>query len=107
MYLPKVIENLVKAQNDLDSSGYANCFSEAAVVFDEGRKRIGRNEITQWITKANESYKTVMKPISFEEKETESILKAEISGTFPGSPFVLLYHLQITDGLITSLNITA
>jgi hypothetical protein len=105
MDLPKVIQNLVQAQNEFDSAAYANCFSETAVVFDEGNKHTGRNEIAQWIAEANEAYKTVMKSINFEEREAESLLTAEISGTFPGSPIILQYHLQITDGLITSLRI--
>lgn len=106
MNLPKVIANLVKAQNDFDSADYANCFSETAVVVDEGHRHTGRDEIAQWITKANKEYKAHMKPTKFEEKETESLLTAEISGTFPGSPIVLQYHLQIADGLIKSLSIT-
>lgn len=106
MDLPKVIADLVKAQHDFNSAAYANCFSETAVVFDEGQTYTGRNEIAQWIANASEKYSIVMKPMSYQEKETESVLTAEISGTFPGSPIVLQYHFGIIDGLITSLNIT-
>ncbi|TDW51647.1 hypothetical protein EV144_101323 [Flavobacterium sp. 270] len=106
MNLPKVLSDLVKTQNNFDSVAYANCFSETAVVFDEGKTHIGRKEIEHWIADANERYEAVMKPIDFEEKESESILKAEVSGNFEGSPIVLNYHLEITDGLIKSLKIT-
>lgn len=106
MNLPKVITNLVKAQNDFDSAAYANCFSETAVVFDEGKTHNGRVKIAHWISDANSRYQATMQPVSFEEKETESILKAEISGNFEGSPIVLSYHLQIADELIQSLKIT-
>lgn len=106
MDLPKVIADLIKAQHDFNSAAYANCFSETAVVFDEGQTYNGRSEITQWIAKASEKYRIVMKPISYQENETESVLTAEISGTFPGSPTVLQYHFKIIDGLIKSLNIT-
>ncbi|MHA4844774.1 hypothetical protein ACX0G7_11450 [Flavitalea antarctica] len=44
MNLPKVLANLVKAQNDFDSTAYADCFSETAVVFDEGKTHTGRKE---------------------------------------------------------------
>ncbi|RYG12874.1 MAG: nuclear transport factor 2 family protein, partial [Chitinophagaceae bacterium] len=37
MNLPKVIADLVTAQNNFDSVAYAKNFSETAVVFDEGR----------------------------------------------------------------------
>jgi hypothetical protein len=106
MNLPKVISDLVKAQNNFDSVAYANCFSETAVVFDEGKTHNGRKEIEHWIADANEQYKAIMKPVSFEERKTESFLKAEVSGNFNGSPIVLSYHLEIADELIQSLKIT-
>lgn len=106
MNLPKVIDDLVAAQNNFDSAAYANCFSETAVVLDEGKTHKGRKEIEQWIADANERYKAVMKPVGFEKAERESLLKAEVSGTFPGSPIVMTYHLQIAGELIESLKIT-
>lgn len=106
MNLPKVVANLVKAQNDFDSTAYAGCFSETAVVFDEGKTHNGRKEIEHWIADANERYKAVMKPVDFEEKGPESLLRAEVSGAFPGSPILMTYHLQIADELIQSLKIT-
>lgn len=106
MNLPKVVSDLVKTQNNFDSVAYANCFSETAVVFDEGKTHKGRKEIEHWIADANARYEATMQPVSFEEKETESILKAEASGKFDGSPIVLSYHLEIADGLIQSLKIT-
>ena len=106
MNLPKVVSDLVETQNNFDSAGYANCFSETAVVFDEGRTHNGRKEIQHWIEDANKRYETIMNPVSFEEKETESILKAEVSGNFEGSPIVLSYHLKIANEQIHSLKIT-
>jgi hypothetical protein len=105
MNLPKVITNLVQEQNSFDSVAYAKCFSETALVFDEGRTHSGRKEIEHWIAEANERYEATMKAVSFEEKETESILKAEVSGNFPGSPILMSYHLKIVDELIQSLKI--
>jgi len=104
MNLPKVIAKLTEAQNNFDSVAYAACFTETAVVFDEGKKHNGRKEIENWIDKANREYQSTMKPLDY--NETENILSAETSGNFPGSPIVLNYHLQITDELIQSLKIT-
>ena len=106
MDLPKVVAELVETQNNFDSVAYANCFSETAVVYDEGKTHKGRKEIEHWIADANARYQATMQPVSFEEKETESILKAEASGKFSGSPIVLSYNLEIADGLIQSLKIT-
>jgi len=106
MNLPKVIADLVTAQNNFDSVAYAKCFSETAVVFDEGKTHNGRKEIAQWISDANERYQATMKPVGFEAQEAESILKAETSGNFPGSPILMSYHLKIAGELIQSLKIT-
>ena len=106
MNLPKVVSDLVKAQDNYDSVTYANCFSETATVVDEGKTYNGKKEIESWIAAANEKYKTVMKPTAFEEKGVASILLAEISGTFDGSPVVLEYRFEIIDGLIQSLKVT-
>ena len=106
MNLPKVVTELIKAQNNFDSVAYANCFSETAVVFDEGKTHNGTKEIEHWIADANERYNAVMKPVSFEQNETKNILKAEVSGNFDGSPIVMSYHLEIANDLIQSLKIT-
>lgn len=106
MNLPKVVSDLVKTQNNFDSVAYANCFSETAIVYDEGKTHKGRKEIEHWIADANERYEATMQPVSFEENGTKSLLKAEASGKFSGSPIVLSYHLEIVDDLIQSLRIT-
>ncbi|WP_027381720.1 nuclear transport factor 2 family protein [Chryseobacterium daeguense] len=104
MNLPNIITTLVKTQNSFDSKAYADCFSETAVVFDEGKTHNGKAEIQNWIESANNEYKASMKPLEYNEKE--SVLSAEVSGTFPGSPLVLKYHFELKDGLIESLKIT-
>lgn len=104
MNLPNVIADLTKAQNNFDSVAYANCFTETAIVFDEGKNQTGKSEIQQWIKKANEEYQAVMKPVEY--SETKEVLKAEVSGNFPESPIVLSYHFTFQNGLIESLKIT-
>lgn len=52
MNLPVVLSNLVQAQHQHDSFAYVGCFSEDALVFDEGKTYQGRAEIQSWINKA-------------------------------------------------------
>ena len=106
MNLPKVITDLVDAQNSFDSIAYANCFSETAVVFDEGKKHNGRLEIQDWIQESNEKYKSVMKPLEYTENGSSGVLSAECSGTFPGSPITLKFHFDIIGGEIQQLKVT-
>lgn len=106
MNLHKAVAGLIEAQNNHDSLAYTACFSETAVVFDEGKTHTGKADIKQWIEKADREYHSQMKPLSYKETETENLLSAEVSGNFPGSPAVLQFHFVLKDGLIQSLRIT-
>lgn len=106
MNLPKVVTGLIKAQNEFDALTYANLFSETAVVFDEGKTHKGRLEIERWIDHSNKNYQAVMKPLGYTENGTTSVLSAECSGTFPGSPIILKFHFDIADGQIQHLKVT-
>ncbi|GGN13677.1 hypothetical protein GCM10010967_57290 [Dyadobacter beijingensis] len=106
MKLPELITRFVDTQNTYDSEAYITCYTETAIVHDEGKTHTGKEEIKAWIEDANERYRSVMKPLQYEESDSKGVLKAEISGTFPGSPIVLKFHLGLKDGLIDSLNVT-
>lgn len=51
MNLQPVIMELVKAQNNADRIAYTDCFTETALVFDEGKTHHGKKEIKRWIEK--------------------------------------------------------
>ena len=104
--LPRVVADLVAVQNAFDSVAYSNCFSGTAIVQDEGETHQGPREIERWIAEANGKYKATMRPVNFENQGDESVLKAEVSGDFKGSPIVLTYHLEIADERIRFLKIT-
>jgi len=103
MNLPNIVSKLVKAQNEFDSHAYTDCFTETAIVHDEGKTHKGKTEIQNWIDTANKEYKASMKPLDY--NETGHVLSAEISGTFPGSPVILKYHFEFGEALIESLKI--
>lgn len=106
MSYPQVIEDLIKAQNELDSAAYAACFTDGAVMFDEGKWHTGKKAIQQLIEHANQNYRSNMKPLSLTGPEAAPVLSAEVSGTFDGSPIVLQFQFELTDGLISSLKVT-
>lgn len=106
MKLPENIDGLVKAQNDADSTAFASFFTEHATVFDEGSSYTGREEIKHWIQEATEKYNMQVVPVDFMQNGTKGTLSVETSGTFPGSPAVMQYHLVMENGLISSLKIT-
>ncbi|WP_031530874.1 nuclear transport factor 2 family protein [Dyadobacter crusticola] len=106
MQLPENIEGLIKAQNEADSSTFADYFTEQATVFDEGSSYTGKSEIKQWIEEAIEKYKMQSKVIDFTQTGSKGTLIVEASGTFPGSPAVMHYHLDFDNAFISSLKIT-
>ncbi|KQS32913.1 nuclear transport factor 2 family protein [Dyadobacter sp. Leaf189] len=106
MKLPENIEGLIKAQNESDSTTFANYFTENAIVHDEGATHTGKGEIKQWIEEAVEKYKMQSKIIDFTQTDSKGSLIVEASGDFPGRPGVMHYHIEFDGELISSLKIT-
>ncbi|AXY73649.1 nuclear transport factor 2 family protein [Paraflavitalea soli] len=106
MELPQLVAQFVETQNTYDSEAYITCFTETATVHDEGKTYTGKEEIRQWIEHANEQYKSFMQPLKYEETGSNGLLTAEVSGTFPGSPIVLQFHMVLKYNLIDSLKVT-
>lgn len=106
MKLPIILQEFLKAQELFDSIAFANCFSEHASVFDEGKIYTGKEEVKQWNEKSNNEYQTLFEVMDFSVKDNMKILKINISGSFEGSPVVLNFHFRIENGLITALAIT-
>lgn len=106
MKLPENIARFIEAQNELDSTAFANYFTVQATVFDEGSSYSGREEIKQWIQAATEKYNMQLTPIDFTQTGSKGKLTVEVSGTFPGSPAVMNYHLELDGSSISSLKIT-
>src|SRR5882724_2624329 len=105
MKLPSIIADLLTAQEKYDSNAFSECFSNDAVVFDEGKTYRGKKEIRQWNEMTNAKYKTKYEPLEISNSEDEIILTAKISGTFDGSPARIEYHFTIKEGKIISLRI--
>ncbi|NDI98910.1 nuclear transport factor 2 family protein [Flavobacterium sp. LaA7.5] len=106
MNLPKVIADLVKAQENRDSAAFVDCFTETARVFDEEKTHTGKEEIKAWMEKTTGEYNMVMNPIGFEGDKEAGVFITEVSGTFPGSPIVFKYNLEFDGDFIRSLEIT-
>lgn len=54
MELPQLVARFVETQNTYDSKSFTECFTETAIVHDEGKTHTGKEEIRQWIEEANE-----------------------------------------------------
>ncbi|SDQ32888.1 hypothetical protein SAMN05421664_1167 [Chryseobacterium soldanellicola] len=106
MDLPIILKNLLKAQENFDSISYSECFSDDAIVFDEGKTHNGKEEIKRWNEKTNEEYKPKLEAIDVFNEDQITVLTTKASGTFDGSPIVLKYNFEIVNDKISSLKIT-
>src|SRR5205814_1123800 len=98
------IEKYVDASNRHDVKSILGCFSDNAVVLDEGEELRGKKAIEGWIVKTIEKYKFQFKPLKVKENaDTQIVIAVEVSGTFDGSPVTLDYHFTVENEQILSL----
>lgn len=105
MNLPKVISDLIEAQNNSDSTAFSELFSETAVVKDDGHAYKGKDAVKKWNEDANEKYGAKIKPVKVEHEESKTIVSMEVSGNFDGSPAILKYYFGLEKEEIASLEI--
>ncbi len=88
-----------------DGDAVAHCFTERAVVEDEGRSHSGRAAIKAWKTAASRKYSYSSEPFAQEQREGRTIVKARLTGNFPGSPVDLQFAFRLERGKIAHLEI--
>lgn len=88
-----------------DAEAVAQCFTENAVVKDEGRTYIGRRAIKQWKADASAKYRYVSEPRACEQQEGKTVVTSRLTGNFPGSPVDLRYFFELEGDKIASLEI--
>ena len=101
--LPRIIQEYLAASNAHDVKAILSCFSDDALVHDEGKDFRGKKLIKDWIVKTIEKYKFHFKPLRVKAEEPEVVVTVEVSGTFPGSPVSPDYRFIIKRNKILSL----
>lgn len=95
-------------EDDPDTSGHAGeLFAADATVVDEGRTHRGPVAIAAWKREAKAKYRHTAEPLSVRQEGTTVVVRARISGTFPGSPVDLDHVFVVSEGRIVSLEIRA
>ena len=102
--LPGPIAAYFAADKD-DGEAVARCFTEAAVVKDEGRTHRGREAIRQWKEEASTRYQYTSEPIACEARDGTVVITSRLTGTFPGSPVSLRFFFVLEGDRIASLEI--
>jgi hypothetical protein len=103
--LPRIVGMYLDASNKHDVNSILPCFSDEAVVRDEGETLHGKRAIEGWIVKTIERYKFQFKPLTVKDDNVEVVVGMEVSGTFDGSPISLDYRFAVKNDKILSLTI--
>jgi hypothetical protein len=104
--LPQPIAAYFVADADKgDTAAIAQCFTEHAVVTDEGRTHQGRAAIRQWKLNSSAKYQYTSEPLAFEEANGKTVVTSRVVGNFPGSPIDLRYFFEIAGDKISALEI--
>ena len=94
------------AADKLDGDAVARCFTNDAVVKDEGRTYSGVAAIKRWKSETTSKYTYTSEPFRCEEQGGAIIVTSHLTGTFPGSPVDLRFFFRLDDhGKISSLEI--
>jgi hypothetical protein len=102
--LPKPIAAYFSADSG-DGEAVSQCFTEKAVVKDEGHTHIGRSAIKAWKTDASAKYKYTCEPLACEEKDGKTVVTCHLVGNFPGSPVDLGFFFKLEGDKIAALEI--
>jgi hypothetical protein len=85
----------------------AHCFTAQAVMKDDGHTYTGINAIKAFMAAASAKYSATAVPFALDREDGLQVVRAQVTGNFPGSPVDLSYRFRLERGLIASLEITA
>ena len=105
--LPNPIATYFTADKADKGGGEAisQCFTENAVVKDEGHTHKGRAAIKEWKTDASAKYEYTSEPFACEQKDGKTVVTSHLVGNFPGSPVDLRFFFKLEGDKIVSLEI--
>jgi hypothetical protein len=102
--LPKPITAYFIADRG-DGDAVSLCFTENAVVQDEGHTHNGHAAIKAWKTAASAKYEYTCEPFACAEQGGKTVVTSHLMGNFPGSPVDLRFFFKLDGDLIVSLEI--
>ena len=102
--LPKPITAYFTADKE-DSEAVVRCFTENAVVKDEGHVYNGVAAIKQWKADSSKKYSYSTEPFASERKDNKTVITCHLIGNFPGSPVDLRYLFELKGDKIAALGI--
>lgn len=105
--MPAPVADYFRHANAHDADAVATCFSQDAEVRDEGHVYRGRDAIRAWKRATSARYGAMAHPLACETTSSGCIVRAEVSGNFPGSPARIVFDFSVDGPAITALSISA
>ena len=103
--LPPPVDRYVRIENSGDVDALSECFASNATVRDEGHRYEGLAAIKEWKAHTKKKYNHTIVPLEVADRDGKIVLKAKLTGSFPGSPVTLEFSFVLADGKIASLEI--
>ena len=100
--LPKPIAAYFSAEKAGAEAVY-HCFTENAIVKDEGHTYNGLTAIKKW--KAEAKYTYTSEPFACEQEDGKTVITSRLTGNFPGSPVDLRFFFELEGDKIAALEI--
>ena len=92
--LPEPIDAYFAADKS-SGEAVALCFTDDAVVKDEGHTYNGRTAIRQWKEAASTKYKYTSEPFACTQQDGMTVVTSRLTGNFPGSPVDLRFFFVL------------
>lgn len=105
MTIPSVIQAYFAADRQDGAVALVPLFKADAVVSDERRSHEGIAAIRDWWATAKERYDHRTEPLDAQFTDGVHVVKARVTGRFPGSPLTLTYRFRLIDDTIATLEI--
>lgn len=83
----------------------ANCFTDDAVVKDEGHTYHGRAAIRQWKEESSQKYTYTCEPLACKTQHGKTGVTCRLTGNFPGSPLDLRFMFELAGAKISALEV--
>src|SRR5688500_8482569 len=104
--VPNPVATYLAAEKAKDSQRLSECFRDDAVVRDEGREHRGVAAIKAWHREANAKFRYVVEPLEASAGgPAVVVIRARVTGDFPGSPAELRFNFTVSEDRIASLEV--
>lgn len=102
--LPAPVTGYFEADGS-DGDAVARCFTDNAVVKDEGHAYNGHAAIKRWKQDSSAKYTYTCEPLNSEVQDRKIVVTCRLTGNFPGSPVPLRFFFELEGEQIASLEI--